>query len=198
MKSAVFFLSWIAGALGAAAVADSLRVPESAAIAVTTAAPTLEIDRAGLKALPQQPVGLDAKSIAGRRRALRQLRGLESPPSVSDFYECRSSTPAPTAADCGRVVDEVYGLGGQALIVAPKACLVFQYGTCWGFFCALCDGRPLNTDTDFVAAQLGVAQALCVAGTSNQVGTVVGDGAPQWQAGFVYRGSGLPDYYDVC
>ncbi|KAL7624673.1 hypothetical protein AAE478_006243 [Parahypoxylon ruwenzoriense] len=175
----------------------ALQVPSGIAIKIDTVSPTLELNRANLKKIPSRSVDTDSKSVLSRRRALRQLRGLEDQYSVNAFYECRDSNPAPSDADCSRIIDEVYALGGQSLIIAPNACLLFQYGTCWGFFCALCQGQQLTTDTDFVAAQLSSAEALCVA-NGGQVGTIVGDDAPQWQAGFVYRGQSLPDYYDVC
>ncbi len=79
------------------------------------------------------------------------------------------------------------------LIIAPNACLLFQFGTCWGFFCSLCE--QLSTDTDFVANQLISTEALCVAG--GQSGTIVGTDAPEWEAGFIYQGGSLPTY-DVC
>jgi len=77
--------------------------------------------------------------------------------------------------------------------VAPRACLLFEFGTCWGFFCSLC--VRLSTDTDFVGNQLQSAQDLCVSGGS--AGTIVGEGSPQWEAGFIRQGGTLPNY-DVC
>ena len=90
------------------------------------------------------------------------------------------------------IINEVFALD-QAITVASNACLTFQYGTCWGFFCSLC--QTLSTDTTFIGNQLISAEALCVA--NGQIGTIVSQDAPQWQAGFVYQGAGLPDY-NVC
>ena len=79
------------------------------------------------------------------------------------------------------------------LSVAAGSCLVFVYQTCQGFFCSLCD--TLDTTTDFIANQLDSADDLCV--SQEQDGTIVGEDAPQWDAGFVLTGDSLPTY-DVC
>ena len=71
-------------------------------------------------------------------------------------------------------------------------CLVFSYQTCSGFFCALCDDEVVAS-TDFVGQQLGTVEALC----DGAAGTIVGEDAPQWEAGFVRAGAPLPNY-DVC
>ncbi|KAI0006427.1 hypothetical protein F4779DRAFT_620621 [Xylariaceae sp. FL0662B] len=160
---------------------------------------TVGLSKEGLKELPSNFIHAASKdaaiSVLSKRRALRQLRGLRERQSNSDeFYECRDSTPAPATTDCDTVVSSVLGLGLETLIVAPNACLTFQFGTCWGFFCALC--AQLTTGTDFVGAALADAHALCVA--HGQAGTVVAADDPHWEAGFVYQGDDLPSYDDVC
>jgi len=77
--------------------------------------------------------------------------------------------------------------------VAANSCLVFSFRTCQGFFCSLC--TTLGTTTDFIGNQLDTIDALCLG--SGQVGTIVGQDPPQWDAGFTYQGDGLPSY-DVC
>ncbi|TPX07811.1 uncharacterized protein E0L32_010498 [Thyridium curvatum] len=109
-----------------------------------------------------------------------------------DFFEC-SSGPAPSDADCQTVVNNVLASNGN-LLIADNSCVTYSAGTCTGFFCALC--QTMATSTDFIANQLSSAEALCVAG--GQAGTVVGDSAPQWSAGFVQSGQGLPNYNDIC
>jgi hypothetical protein len=80
-------------------------------------------------------------------------------------------------------------------VVAPGACLLFQFGTCWGFFCSLC--QQLGTDTNFIGSQLSTASNLCV--SKGSAGTLVGEAAPQWEAGFIRSNGGLPNYAgDVC
>ncbi|KAI1099287.1 hypothetical protein F4804DRAFT_87987 [Jackrogersella minutella] len=137
-----------------------------------TTHPTLKLDKVNLKPL------LAEQALSSR--------------AANDFYECKSTNPAPGDSDCNNIIDEVIGLD-QSITVASNACLTFQYGTCWGFFCSLC--QTLTTDTSFIGNQLINAEALCV--SNGQVGTVVSQDAPQWEAGFVYQGAGLPDY-DVC
>jgi hypothetical protein len=79
------------------------------------------------------------------------------------------------------------------LIIAANSCLVFSLGTCQGFFCSLCE--TLTTTTEFIGSQLDTVDALCV--ENGQAGTIVGEEAPQWDAGFTYAGEGLPTF-DVC
>jgi hypothetical protein len=79
------------------------------------------------------------------------------------------------------------------VVVAKNQCLTFIYQTCKGFFCALC--QTLSTTTDFIGNQLDSAEFLCV--SNGQAGAVVGESAPQWDAGFVYATNGLPSY-NVC
>ncbi|KAI1204543.1 uncharacterized protein F4807DRAFT_465570 [Annulohypoxylon truncatum] len=174
----VFFLTLITS-LAASVVEGSGRTQSqarqprpSSGLATITIQPSLKLDEVNLMQLPE------SLSI--------------SPRAANAFYECRSSSPAPGDSDCNNIVDEVLALD-QAITVASNACLTFQYGTCWGFFCSLC--QTLSTDTTFIGNQLISAEALCVA--NGQIGTIVSQDAPQWQAGFVYQGAGLPDY-DVC
>ncbi|KAI1084345.1 hypothetical protein F5B20DRAFT_292445 [Whalleya microplaca] len=201
----LLFLTFIVGVVAATDVQGrpnrNLRAPVAVASEYTTATghPTVEFGTANLKQIPSNAIDADSKDAAlpvlAKRWVLRQLRGLtERQSTTNDFYECRDSTPLPATTDCDTVVSSVLAVD-QALIVAANACLTFQFGTCWGFFCALCD--QLSTDTDFIGAQLGTAHALCLV-ANNQVGTIVGADAPQWEAGFVYQGDGLPDYHDVC
>ncbi|KAI1635637.1 hypothetical protein F4809DRAFT_430410 [Biscogniauxia mediterranea] len=135
--------------------------------------------------------------LVNRNRALRRLRGLEDRQVTSqDFYECTSSNPAPAASDCDVVISQVFAVD-QSLTITASSCLLFQYGTCWGFFCSLC--QQLSTSTSFIGGQLSTAESLCISNSAGgQTGTVVGEDAPQWQAGFVYQGRGLPNYADVC
>jgi hypothetical protein len=83
----------------------------------------------------------------------------------------------------------------QNLIVAAGSCLLFEFNTCWGFFCSLCD--QLATSTSFIASELGQVDDLCVE-PGSQVGTIVGTTDPQYQVGFVYEGGTLPNYNDFC
>ncbi|KAI1803137.1 hypothetical protein F4811DRAFT_357157 [Daldinia bambusicola] len=177
MKS-TFFLTLIAG-LAASAVEGFNHVQKEGlrpqpVYEIETVEPSLHLDKVNLKQVP-------ASSVLSSR---------QSP--ASDFYECRNSNPAPADNDCNNIIDEVFALD-QPLIIASNACLLFQFGTCWGFFCALC--QQLSTDTNFVGNQLVSAEALCVAG--GQAGTLVSPDRPQWEAGFIYQGGSLPTY-NVC
>lgn len=98
----------------------------------------------------------------------------------------------PDVADCNAIVSEV-SKDDNAVILAENACLVYTFGTCQGFFCSLCD--TMETTTQFIGTQLDNVVALCV--ENGQPGTIVGEEAPQWQAGFTYAGEGLPSF-DVC
>ncbi|KAI1382745.1 uncharacterized protein F4822DRAFT_95579 [Hypoxylon trugodes] len=185
----VFFLSLIAG-LTVSVAEGSERAKRQARWSRSsyesgTAHPSLKLDKVDLKQLPETLIQVDSKTTPAAALSSRQ-----SP--AGNFYECRNSNPVPADSDCNTIIDEVLALD-QPLIVATNACLTFQYGTCWGFFCSLC--QQLSTDTTFVANELVNAESLCVA--NGQIGTIVGADAPQWQAGFVYQGSSLPDY-DVC
>ncbi|KAI5928108.1 hypothetical protein F4810DRAFT_706000 [Camillea tinctor] len=150
---------------------------------------SLNLEKANLLELPTE--------LLNRNRALSRLRGLEDRQfTTQDFYECTSSNPAPAASDCDVVVSQVFA-ADQSLTITASSCLVFQYGTCWGFFCSLC--QQLSTSTNFIGSQLSTAESLCISNSAGgQTGTVVGEDAPQWQAGFVYQGRGLPNYADVC
>ncbi|KAI0202520.1 hypothetical protein F4808DRAFT_64795 [Astrocystis sublimbata] len=131
-----------------------------------------------------------SKGQSQRRNALRT----RDPITAQDFFECATSGNPPAASDCNAVISTVRSTD-QALVIAPGACLLFQFNTCWGFFCSLCD--RLGTDTDFIGSQLDSAQTLCVSGGS--AGTIVGEDAPQWEAGFIRANGQLPNYQaDVC
>ncbi|OTB04614.1 hypothetical protein M426DRAFT_58349 [Hypoxylon sp. CI-4A] len=177
----------------ASAVEGSGRIPKQARrsqpISVykvdNTTHPSLKLDQVNLKQLPENFVSVDSTSRPNAVLSSRQL-------STNDFYECRNSNPAPSDSDCNTIIDNVLALD-LSLTVTASSCLQFQYGTCWGFFCSLCD--TLTTDTGFVGNQLISAEALCVAG--GQIGTIISQDAPEWQAGFVYEGASLPNY-DVC
>ncbi|KAI2777204.1 hypothetical protein F4815DRAFT_448598 [Daldinia loculata] len=177
MKS-TFFLTLVAGFAASAVdgfnhVQKEARRPQPV-YEIETVQPSLHLDKVNLKQVPASSVLSSRQSTAG------------------DFYECRNSNPPPGDSDCNNVIDEVFTLD-QPLIVAPNACLLFQYGTCWGFFCALC--QQLSTDTNFVGSQLASAEALCVSG--GQAGTLISSDEPQWEAGFIYQGGSLPTY-NVC
>ncbi|KAI0376571.1 hypothetical protein F5Y04DRAFT_200867 [Hypomontagnella monticulosa] len=173
---ATFFLTLIAGFAASSTAFDHAQKraqrPQEA-YSGEVVEPTLKLDTVNLKQLPETVASL-------------------TPRAANDFYECRNTRPMPSDSDCNNIIDEVFALD-QPLIVAPNACLLFQYGTCWGFFCALC--QQLSTDTNFVGSQLVNAEALCVA--NGQIGTIVSRDAPQWEAGFIYQGASLPTY-NVC
>ena len=111
-----------------------------------------------------------------------------SPGGEANLYQ----KPSPSSAHCKVVVDQVLSTDDE-LIIAPNSCLVFSYRTCQAFFCSLC--QTLDTTTQFIGSQLDTAEALCV--ENGQAGTIVGEDAPQWDAGFTYAGQGLPTF-DVC
>ncbi|KAI1428434.1 hypothetical protein F5Y12DRAFT_731734 [Xylaria sp. FL1777] len=116
------------------------------------------------------------------------------PITANDFFECATTGNPPKASDCEVVISNVLGTD-QGVIIAPGACLLFQYNTCWGFFCSLC--QRLGTDTNFIGSQLTTAQSLCVSGGA--AGTIVGEDAPQWEAGLIHSSGVLPNYAgDVC
>ncbi|KAI2615177.1 hypothetical protein GGR54DRAFT_650687 [Hypoxylon sp. NC1633] len=149
-----------------------------------TAHPSLKLDKVNLQQVPQSFVAADSNE--------GPVSALSPRAPNAAVYECRNSSPFPGDSDCNSIIDNVLVLD-TPLIITANSCLLFQFGTCWGFFCSLCE--TLSTDTSFVGNQLISAEALCVA--NGQIGTVIGTDAPQWQAGFVYQGSSLPDY-DVC
>ncbi|KAJ2989712.1 hypothetical protein NUW58_g3328 [Xylaria curta] len=129
--------------------------------------------------------------IESRRDASRKARGTLV---ARDFYECSTAGNPPRANDCNTVITNVRA-ANQGLVIAPGACLLFQFSTCWGFFCALCE--RLGTDTNFIGSQLSTVQTLCVNGGS--AGTVVGEAPPQWEAGFIRSNGQLPNYAgEVC
>ncbi|KAI0456037.1 hypothetical protein F5B21DRAFT_169464 [Xylaria acuta] len=131
------------------------------------------------------------KAQLQRRDAMRKPR---DPITAQDFFECATTGNPPAASDCNIIINNVLA-SDQALVIAPGACLLFQFSTCWGFFCSLCE--RLGTDTDFIGSQLQTAQTLCVSGGA--AGTIVGEDAPQWEAGFIRANGQLPNYADdVC
>lgn len=103
-----------------------------------------------------------------------------------------SQRSSPSTADCKVIVKQVLSTDDE-LIISPNSCLVFSFGTCQAFFCSLC--QTLNTSTQFIGSQLDTVDALCV--ENGQAGTIVGEDAPQWDAGFTYAGQGLPTF-NVC
>ncbi|KLU92005.1 hypothetical protein MAPG_10952, partial [Magnaporthiopsis poae ATCC 64411] len=109
-----------------------------------------------------------------------------------DFFECENANPPPSSQDCNVIIDQVYA-ANQDILIPTNACVTFEFNTCRGFFCSLCTN--LRVSTDFIGNQLLTVDTLCVAG--GQAGTVVGTQPPQWDAGFVRVGTGLPTY-DVC
>ncbi|KAJ9143364.1 hypothetical protein NKR23_g6694 [Pleurostoma richardsiae] len=156
--------------------------------------PSRRRSKSALKRLPADMIDPDSGSTASRgSEAFGTAQRLRRQDTANDFYECTAANPAPSDADCSVIIDQVYG-SNDDVAVAAGSCLVFAYQTCQGFFCSLCE--TLTTTTDFVGNQLATAEALCVA-AGGQDGTVVGEDAPQWDAGFVYAGEGLPTY-DVC
>ncbi|OIW25693.1 hypothetical protein CONLIGDRAFT_717405 [Coniochaeta ligniaria NRRL 30616] len=149
---------------------------------------TRKRSKANLKKMPADLIDPDQKR---RRDSLHALRLLRRQATAADFYECGTG-PAPADADCQVVIDQVLN-SDETLVVNANSCLTFVYQSCQGFFCALCE--TLATTTDFVGNQLDSAEALCVADGST--GTVVGQDPPQWDAGLLNVGDGLPTY-DVC
>ncbi|KAK3938882.1 hypothetical protein QBC46DRAFT_355536 [Diplogelasinospora grovesii] len=143
-------------------------------------------------ALKKLPADLEDPATRLRRDSLTVLRHLRRQSTANDFYECTNANPAPADADCNVIIDQVLA-SGDSLVIAQNACLTFVYQTCEGFFCSLCD--TLSTTTDFIGNQLDSAETLCV--SQGQTGTIIGEDAPQWDAGFVYNGDSLPTY-DVC
>ncbi|TGJ85343.1 hypothetical protein E0Z10_g3384 [Xylaria hypoxylon] len=135
------------------------------------------------------------QSASTQKLKLREIsRKARDTMAANDFFECATSGTPPRASDCNTVINNVIA-SNQATVIAPGACLLFQFSTCWGFFCSLC--QQLGTDTDFIGSQLKTAQTLCVNGGS--AGTVVGEDAPQWEAGFIRANGQLPNYAgDVC
>ncbi|KAL2117350.1 hypothetical protein VTJ04DRAFT_9518 [Mycothermus thermophilus] len=146
-------------------------------LTITTVTPTVVQSRAGLEKLP----------ISHSSRKRRQLE-----PGPADFFECRDSTPRPSTADCKFIVDYLLASDDE-FIIAANSCLAFSYRTCQGFFCSLCE--TLFTTTQFMGSQLDTVDALCV--ENGQAGTIVGEHAPQWEAGFTYTGQPVPAF-DVC
>ncbi|ORY64277.1 uncharacterized protein BCR38DRAFT_342643 [Pseudomassariella vexata] len=168
---------------------QSARVPGTAPQAYKTniGKSSLKRSKSSLSRLPAYLIDPDSADSS-----LRNLRFLKRQVTANDFYECQSANPAPAPTDCNIVIDQVYD-ANQNLIVTANSCLLFQYNSCWGFFCALCS--QLTTSTDFIGNQLSSAESLCI--ENGQDGTIVGEDAPQWEAGFIYQGDGLPSY-DVC
>lgn len=115
-----------------------------------------------------------------------------TPFALLDLELTSLQNPSPASADCRVVVDQVLSTNDE-LIIAPNACMVFSYQTCQAFFCSLC--QKLATSTGFIGTQLDTVDALCV--QNGQAGTIVGEDAPQWDAGFTYLGDSLPTF-DVC
>ncbi|KAK3371006.1 hypothetical protein B0T24DRAFT_530403 [Lasiosphaeria ovina] len=150
---------------------------------------TRQESRAALQRVP-----VDAAESVVRRRgeSLTAVRQMRRQVSASDFYECSTTSPAPNDADC-QVIANSLKASSEDIVVAQNACLTFSFATCQGFFCSLCG--TLQTSTDFIGNQLDLVEGLCVA--NGQSGTIVSDQSPQWDAGFVVTGSGLPSY-DVC
>ncbi|KAK3320420.1 hypothetical protein B0T19DRAFT_240376 [Cercophora scortea] len=142
-----------------------------------------------LKKVPAELIDPDTKRRRDSLTTLRQLRGLAA---ANDFYECTNANPSPKSSDCGTIIDQVLA-SNDDLEVTANACLLFSFGTCQAFFCSLC--TTLATTTDFIGNELDTLDALCL--DNGQVGTIVGQDAPQWDVGFTYAGDSLPTY-DVC
>ncbi|KAK4645084.1 hypothetical protein QC761_311370 [Podospora bellae-mahoneyi] len=164
---------------GAAPPPRAAKVPSSAPAGYKTSVATANVK-----------LSVDSLTPATLRRREDQVETRQV--SASDFFECYNANPAPRPQDCDVIVDQVSS-SNDLLIVSASSCLVFSFGTCQAFFCSLC--TTLTTDTNFIADQLDIVDALCVEG--GQTGSIVGEDAPQWDAGFTYAGAGLP-FYDVC
>ncbi|SPQ27102.1 a1fae60d-66bf-4313-bb7a-55df6bfb6296 [Thermothielavioides terrestris] len=143
-------------------------------------------------ALKQVPADLIDPDVQRRRESFKAMQRLRSQAQASDFYECTNPSQVPSIADCDVVVEQVLSTSDE-LVVTANSCLTFSYNTCQAFFCSLCE--TLITTTDFIGNELDTTEALCL--QNGQAGTIVGEDAPQWDAGFTYEGQPLPTY-DVC
>ncbi|KAH6848006.1 hypothetical protein B0I37DRAFT_431983 [Chaetomium sp. MPI-CAGE-AT-0009] len=154
---------------------------------------------------PEKLAGVEVKTLEYRtsigapteqrsKALLTRVPGLQrrGAPQASDFFECTNPNPSPATADCKVIVNQVLSTDDE-FIIAANSCLVYSFGTCQAFFCSLCE--TLSTTTTFIGSQLDTVDALCV--ENGQAGTIVGEDAPQWDAGFTYAGEGLPTF-DVC
>ncbi|KAK4149665.1 hypothetical protein C8A00DRAFT_37726 [Chaetomidium leptoderma] len=151
----------------------------------STSKPTEKRSKSALTKMP----GLQQRRESSEAAQSLKLRGEAQ---ASDFFECTNPNPSPRTADCKVIVNQVLSTDDE-IIIAANSCLVYSYRTCQAFFCSLC--RTLDTSTQFIGSQLDTVDALCV--ENGQAGTIVGEDAPQWDAGFTYAGKGLPTF-DVC
>lgn len=151
---------------------------------VSTGTPTEQRSKITLTRVP------DVLKRRDSAPAVRTLRRQE--PQASDFFECTNPNQRPATTDCKVIVSQILSTDDE-LIIAANSCLVYSYKTCQAFFCSLC--QTLDTTTQFIGSQLDTVDALCV--ENGQAGTIVGEAAPQWDAGFTYAGQGLPSF-DVC
>ncbi|KAM7205862.1 hypothetical protein V8F33_000692 [Rhypophila sp. PSN 637] len=147
-------------------------------------------NKSALKKLPADYIDAGMRRRWESWQTLRRLRRQAA--NANDFYECYNTNSALKVSDCQTVIDQVLESNDE-LIVTANSCLVFSFRTCQGFFCSLC--QTLGTSTDFIGNQLDTIDALCLGG--GQVGSIVGQDPPQWDAGFTYINDGLPTY-DVC
>ncbi|KAK3906144.1 hypothetical protein C8A05DRAFT_12093 [Staphylotrichum tortipilum] len=132
------------------------------------------------------------QSLGRRRDITDTTKTPRRQAKATDFFECTNPKLKPSSADCKVIVNQVLSTDDE-IIIAPNSCLVFSFRTCQAFFCSLC--ATLDTSTSFIGGQLDTVDALCV--ESGQAGAIVGEDAPQWDAGFTYAGQALPAY-DVC
>lgn len=173
----------------------------------STSKPTEKRSKSALTKMP----GLQQRGESSKAAPNLKLRGEAQ---ASDFFECTnpvrslppqsyhlmtqprltssSQNPSPRTADCKVIVNQVLSTDDE-IIIAANSCLVYSYKTCQAFFCSLCS--TLDTSTQFIGSQLDTVDALCV--ENGQAGSIVGEDAPQWDAGFTYAGQGLPTF-DVC
>ncbi|EOO00277.1 hypothetical protein UCRPA7_4193 [Phaeoacremonium minimum UCRPA7] len=167
---------------------STMRAPHKPASApsayrVDLGKPSRSRSKASLKKLPAEYI--DPDNMRRSIEAMRAVQRLKRQSSANDFFECQSSVRLHIASM--RVKADLTKQQN------PAPSDMFSYQTCEGFFCSLCE--TLQTNTDFIGNQLSTAEALCV--SNGDAGTVVGEDPPQWDAGFVYTGNGLPTY-DVC
>ncbi|KAK4120338.1 hypothetical protein N657DRAFT_579904 [Parathielavia appendiculata] len=157
------------------------------------------LESAGLHRRAERPtkralrVKISTPTLQQSKASLVKVSGLEqrSGSRLTDVF-APGQNPSLSTADCKAIVSQLLSTDG-AFIIAANSCLVFELGTCQGFFCSVCE--ELTTSTLFIGSQLDTVDALCV--ENGQAGTIVGDEAPQWDAGFTYAGAGLPTF-DIC
>ncbi|KAK4245089.1 hypothetical protein C7999DRAFT_34550 [Corynascus novoguineensis] len=188
------FITLLASFLGVAAALESSG-PESRVTRMHKRSTRPEMITSIKMRTPEFKTTISAPTEKRSTAALTKVSGLQQRSSTlqaRDFYECTNPELRPSVEDCNTIVSEVLSTD-DPIIIAANSCLTYTFGTCQGFFCSLCE--TFETTTQNIGTQLDNVVALCV--ENGQPGTIVGEDAPQWEAGFTYAGQGLPTY-DVC